>query len=374
VVRKLNRSLSIESNGVMANWYLSRERFKSAASISGGQFNDAVDRVIEASSRDVDRWTRRHFIPKTQTRLYRYPQGRPGIATVLWVDQDLLSVSTLQTQAQNATPTTISSSDYFLEPVNPEPDGNTRYNRIEIDESSTAAFESGDTRQRSISVAGSWGWGNDTETAGTVDDSGGISSSDTALIISDSSKVEVGDTLLIDSEQIFVSGRNFAAKGSVLLNMGSNLAAVNSTVTVTLDSSHGIVAGEVIRIGSEQMFVISVSTNDLTVIRAFDGSVLAAHNDDAAIHVNRTLTIERGLNGTTAASHSDSATITRYRPDADVARWALAEALATWHQEHSGWGRSIGTGDNATELTGREITQMRQSMVSYYRKTREAVI
>ena len=358
----------------MANWYISRERFKSAASISGGQFNDAVDRVIEASSRDIDRWTRRHFIPKTQTRLYRYPQRRSGLATVLWVDQDLLSVSTLQTQAQNTSPTTISASDYFLEPANPEPDGNSRYNRIEIDESSTAAFEAGDTPQRSISVAGSWGWSNATQSAGSVDDSGGISSSDTTLIVSDASVCDVGDTLLIDSEQIFVSGRDFAARGSILLNMGSNLAATNATTTVTIDGSHGIVAGEVIRIDSEQMYVISVSTNDLTVVRAFDGSVLASHNDDAAIHVNRTLTIERGMNGTTAASHSDSATNTRYRPDADIARWALAEALATWHQEHSGWGRSIGTGDAATELTGRELTQLRQSMVGYYRRAREGVI
>jgi hypothetical protein len=358
----------------MANWYISRERFKSAASISGGQFNDAVDRVIEASSRDIDRWTRRHFIPKTQTRLYRYPQRRSGLATVLWVDQDLLSVSTLQTQAQNTSPTTISASDYFLEPANPEPDGNSRYNRIEIDESSTAAFEAGDTPQRSISVAGSWGWSNATQSAGSVDDSGGISSSDTTLVVSDASVCDVGDTLLIDSEQIFVSGRDFAARGSILLNMGSNLAATNATTTVTIDGSHGIVAGEVIRIDSEQMYVISVSTNDLTVVRAFDGSVLASHNDDAAIHVNRTLTIERGMNGTTAASHSDSATITRYRPDADIARWALAEALATWHQEHSGWGRSIGTGDAATELTGRELTQLRQSMVGYYRRAREGVI
>ena len=358
----------------MANWYISRERFKSAASISGGQFNDAVDRVIEASSRDIDRWTRRHFIPKTQTRLYRYPQRRSGLATVLWVDQDLLSVSTLQTQAQNTSPTTISASDYFLEPANPEPDGNSRYNRIEIDESSTAAFEAGDTPQRSISVAGSWGWSNATQSAGSVDDSGGISSSDTTLIVSDASVCDVGDTLLIDSEQIFVSGRDFAASGSILLNMGSNLAATNATTTVTIDGSHGIVAGEVIRIDSEQMYVISVSTNDLTVVRAFDGSVLASHNDAAAIHVNRTLTIQRGMNGTTAASHSDSATITRYRPDADIARWALAEALATWHQEHSGWGRSIGTGDAATELTGRELTQLRQSMVGYYRRAREGVI
>ena len=358
----------------MPNFYISRERFKSATSISGTQFNDAVDRVIEASSRDIDRWTRRFFIPKTQTRLYHYPQNRPGRATVIWVDQDLLSITTLQTKAQNATPTTISSSDYFLEPANPEPDGNSRYNRVEIDESTTAAFEAGDTPQRSISVAGSWGWSGVTQTAGSVDDSGGISDSDTALIISDASKVGVGETLLIDSEQIFVSDRDFAAKGSVLLNMGGDLGAVNSTTTVTLDSSHGIVAGEVIRLDSEKMYVVSVSTNDVTVIRAYDGSVLAAHSNDVAIHVNRTLTIERAVNGTTAASHSDSTSITKYTPEPDVTRWALAEAITTWHQEHSGWGRSIGTGDGATEFSGREITQLRESMAGYYRRTREAVI
>jgi len=365
----------------MANWYTTRERFKVAANISGSQFNPVIDRVIEAASRDVDRWTRRHFLPKTQTRLYRWPQRRPGLANVLWLDQDLLSVSTLQTQAQNTSPTTISSADYFLEPNNPEPDGNTRYNRIEIDLSSTAAFESGDTPQRSISVAGSWGWGNTTASAGTVDDSGGISSSDTALIVSDASTIDVGDTLLIDSEQIFVADRAFAARGSILLNMGSNLAATNATVTVTLDGSHGIVAGEIIRLDSEQMYVVSVSTNDLTVIRAWDGSVLAAHNDDVACHVNRTLTIERGLNGTTAASHSDSASITRYLPDADVVRWCLAEALSTYHQEHAGWARTTsGTGFvtggtyEGRELEGVSMSQLRTSMVGYYRRAREAVV
>lgn len=358
----------------MANWYISRERFKVAASINGGQYNDAIDRVLEASSRDIDRWTRRNFIPKTQTRLFRWPQKRPGLATVLWLDQDLLSVTTLQTKAQNTSPTTISSSDYFLEPNNPEPDGGTRYNRIELDESSTASFEAGDTPQRSISVAGSWGWANETKSAGSVDDSGGISASDTTLIVSDASAIDVGDTLLIDSEQVFVSDRDFAARGSILLDMAGNLAAQNNTTTVTLDSSHGIVAGEIIRINSEQMYVVSVSTNNLTVIRAWDGSVLASHSNNAAIHVNRTLTIERGLNGTTAASHSDSASITKYSPSSDIARWCLAEALATYHQESAGWGRQIGTGDAATELSGRELTQLRTSMVSYYRKTREAVI
>ena len=156
--------------------------------------------------------------------------------------------------------------------------------------------------------------------------------------------------------------------------MGSDLAATNATVTVTLDSSHGVVAGEVIRIDSEQMYVVSVSTNDLTVIRAWDGSVLASHSNNTAIHVNRTLTIERGVNGTTSASHSDEASISKYTPDTDISRWCMAEAIATYHQEHAGWGVIVGTGTGATTLDGRELSQMRQSMVGYYRKAREAVI
>jgi hypothetical protein len=48
--------------------------------------------------------------------------------------------------------------------------------------------------------------------------------------------------------------------------------------------------------------------------------------------------------------------------------------LVNYYQEHSGWGRLTGTGEAATELTGREITQLRTSMVGYYRRVREAVV
>ncbi len=352
----------------MTNWYGSRERMKRAAQINGTTQDARVDRLLESVSRTIDKLTHRFFIPKTETRLYRWPRHQTSRATILWLDAGLISVSTLQTRAQDSSPTTISASDFFLEPINYGPP----FNRIEIDESSSAAFESGNTQQRSISVAGSWGYAEDTRSAGTVDGNGLGMTTATEFVCSDASLIDVGDTLLIESEQLFVSERVLAALGSILID--GALTADISEVTVTVDSSHGLNAGEVIQVNSEKMFIESIATNDLTVVRSYDGSVLAAHNNDTAVQVFRTLTVERGVNGTTAATHADTTAISVYEPPLDITELALAEALAAFHQEQSGWGRTIGTGEGATELGGRALGDLRERVVKHYRRMREAAI
>ena len=354
----------------MANCYCSLEQLKRAVGINGRSRNPMVMRLIESSSRRIDQATRRIFIPKTQTRTFRWPPRQVGLGYILWLDHDLISVTTLQAKAQDSTPTTIVAADYFLEPANFAPP----YDRIEIDQSSTAVLESGDTPQRSISVAGSWGYKNDTRSAGTIDDSGGISATDTTLVVSDASLIEVGQTLLIQSEQIFVSERDFAARGTILLNMVGNLASDRATVTVTVDATHGLKAGEVIRLDSELMYIESVSTNDLTVVRAYDGSVLASHNANVAIHVNRTLTIERAINGTTGATHADATAIDVYEPPFDINQWCLAETIAAYLQEGAGWGRTIGQGDGATEFDAKGLAGLRKEMVARYQRVRVGVV
>ena len=144
----------------MPNWYTSRESVKRAGTIWGPDQDARIDRHIEAATVAIERRLHRIFIPKTQTRLYRWPRYNSS-AFVLWLDFDLISLTTLQTKAQDTTPTTIAAADYFLEPANFGPP----YDRIEIDLSSSAALESGDTPQRSISVLGAWGYGNATRTA-----------------------------------------------------------------------------------------------------------------------------------------------------------------------------------------------------------------
>ena len=360
----------------MPNWYTTREAVK-ARGFSGRALDPVIDRAIESASERIRLWTRRDFIPITATRLFRWP-GQGSRGTVLWLDQDLISITTLQSEAQNTTPTTIAATDYFLEPNNSGPP----YDRIEIDLSSSAAFQSGDTPQRSISVAGSWGYESNTRSLGLVDDPSGITASETTLIVKDGSiltGVGVGDTLLIGTEQLFVSDKDFLALnpdagGAILLDMAGNLAANVGTDLVTLDASHSVVAGEVIRINTEQVYVLYVSTNDLTVIRAYDGSTLAAHTDDDAIHIKRSLTVERAVNGTTAASIADNAAVSKYEPPFEIVEWCIQEVIATIHQETGGMGRSVGAGDGAREVTGRELSDMRARRIDYWQRGREAAI
>ena len=173
-------------------------------------------------------------------------------------------------------------------------------------------------------------------------------------------------------QQIFVGERDFAALDSKLIN--GALTANQSEVTITVDSSHGIVAGEVIRIESEQMFVAFIATNDLTVIRAYNGSVLATHSDDTAIHINRTLTIERGVNGTTAATHADATSITPYEPPLDIQSLCIGETLAMYAQEEAQWGRAVGPGDASRDFTTLDLAARKHRTVEYYSRVRMAVV
>ncbi len=322
----------------------------------------------------IDDATRRFFIPKTETRLYRWPQRQPGSTAygtsyVLWLDQGLISVTTLQTKAQDTSPTTVAATDYFLEPANQGPP----YDRVEIDLSSTASFESGDTPQRSISIAGSWGYTATTRSGGTV--SSGLASDATATSFVSSSGVlvEVGHTLLIESEQVFVSGvTNAAEPNNDLLN--GALTKDMSVTTVTVDDGTRYTVGEVILVEAEKMLIESISGNNLTVERGHDGTEVAAHIDDTAVQVNRTFTIERGVNGTTAATHANATAVSVYEVPFDVNTLAIAEAIAAIAQESSGWGRIVGTGEGGTELSGRTLSDFRKRVVDQYKRTRIAKI
>jgi len=178
--------------------------------------------------------------------------------------------------------------------------------------------------------------------------------------------------MLIGTEQLFVSDKINAALAAILID--GALTATQSQVTVTVDTGHGLVAGEMIMVGSERMFIEAVSTNDLTVVRAYDGSVLAAHANDTAVHVFRTLTIERAINGTTAATHANATAISVYEPPLDIVDWCIAEVLATYAQHSAHWGRAVGTGEGAREFNTRSLGDVRKQMIGHYQRMRVAAI
>ena len=355
--------------GVLPNWYTTRESVKRAVRSNGNENDEAIDRLIEAASREIDNTTHRWFIPKTQTRLFRWP-GIYGRGDILYLDADLISVTTLKSQAQDSSPTTIASSDYFLEPVNTNPP----YNRIEIDISSTAAFESGDTSQRSISVDGSWGFSANTVSSGTVSSGLASDAAATSMVCSNgslTSGINVGDTLLIESEQLFVSEKTSAALDSILID---GVLTADKSENVTVDSGHGINAGEVILVDSEQMFVRVSGTTALTVERAFNGTTLASHTNNTAVHIFRTLTVTRGVNGTTAATHANATAISIYRPPAPIRQLAQAMAIAAYTEEAAAYGRSLGAGGGEAAPDNRGYESLHMRVMEQYCRPREYAI
>lgn len=342
----------------MANHYTTREAVKAAASITGTDYGDIIDAAIDAASREIDGLTNRRFIPITATRYYRWPHDRGRSPYILLLDEDLLSVTTLTREGDDVT--AIANTDYFLEPANETP-----YQWIEIDLASSAYFGAKDTHQRQIRVTGSWGYCNDTVTGGTVTSGLDSDAAATSFVCSNGSLIGVGDTLLIEEEQLFVSGNTSNDVGK---NINGVLTADKSETTVTMEASHGVLAGEMILVDSERMYVQSVSGNDLAVVRAYDGTTLAAHSDASDVYVFRTLTVERGVNGTTAATHANAKAISIYKPPADIQHLCKALSLAYMEAAKGGWTGVIGGGEAAIETRMSGLQRLREKAQRRYRR------
>lgn len=343
----------------MPNWLAGREAVKRAAKIEGIDSDTLLDRLIADASKRFEDETNRFFIPRTLTRYYDY--DRPYR---LWLDADLLTVTSLHTKSQDTTPTEILAADYYLEPVNDGPP----YECVEIDLASDSVFEPGDdTAQRSIRIIGSWGYSATTVAAGALAEAD--DGSETALEVTNASLIDVGDTILIGTEQMFVT-----AKGTLdtATNTVGALTADKAVTTVTVGDGTKINAGEVILVNSERMYVESVAANVLAVVRAYDGSTLATHLDAQDVFAYRTLTVTRGENGTAAAAHNTAAAIVKYTPPADVIEQIIDEVIAAWAQQQSAWGRVIGVGEGGGSIafSGRQLAQRRAQLVTSYMRPR----
>ena len=115
------------------------------------------------------------------------------------------------------------------------------------------------------------------------------------------------------------------------LNQGGTLSSSATTVTVTTSApgGHQIAINDVIQIEDELMLVTNVSSNNLTVIRGFDGTGTGATNSDGSSNVNT-------LGSTAAKSHVDGS----------VVRLAIGNANST--DDFSGWGDAASGGLTTT--------------------------
>ena len=111
----------------------------------------------------------------------------------------------------------------------------------------------------------------------------------------------------------------------------------------------------------------SISGNNLTVQRAYDGSTLATHVNPSDLYAPRTLTVVRAVNGTTAATHTSAAAIVRYAPPADIVDYCRALAIGHHQQGRSGWTGQIGGSEvGAVETRMFGLWSLRQALIEKY--------
>lgn len=352
-------------------FYCTREEVQDAFDVREAADRSAqIDSAIASASDDIDGWLNRHkhgLAPRLATRYFPWPQLFTK-AYRLWLDEnELISVSSLTSGGL-----TIASSDYFLEPVNSGPP----YTNIEIDLSSSASFQPGNTAQRAIVITGLWGINDDQRPAGALAEP--LDASETAVDVTDGSLVGVGSVLLVDAERMLVTGRAALSTGQTLV---STMDVNRADVTVDVADGTQLHVGETILIDAERMKIVDISGNNVTVKRAHDGSTLAAHLLGATIYAYRTLTVERGALGTTAATHLTAAPLTAWAVPDLVRDLCRAEAITRLEQEWSAYGARVYSDEaerdsSGTEVvSGRGLTDIRKACARRYkRKFRKAAV
>lgn len=346
-------------------WYCTREEVMDAFDVREASHRSAqVDSAIASASDDIDGWLNRHkhgLAPRTATRYFDWPSRDYTASWRLWFDEnELVSVTSLVAGGTAL----VQNTDYFLEPVNSGPP----YTYAEINLAGSGSFDNSGTQQRAIAITGVFGIDNEQLAATTLD--GAINASVTSLNVDDSNAVGVGSVLTIDSERLLVTAKS--TKSTFVTTTGT-MDALNSDRTVE-GVSGGFSVGETILIDAERMKVVDNDGVNLTVIRAYDGSVLASHASGATIYAYRTLTVERGALGTTGASHSDGATITKWRVPDLVRDLARAEAITRLEQEFSAYGARVYSDEaerdsSGTEVVaGRGLTDLRKACARRYKR------
>jgi len=181
-----------------------------------------------------------------------------------------------------------------------------------------------------VVITGTWGLYSETRGIGltitqTVDAN--------SLAVSDGSLISPGMVLLIDSEQQLVTAGNGGERSPAPTAATSllNGAVDNATEEITVDNGAEFHTGEVIQIGTEDLYVRKIGGNMLVCSRGWNGTTKASHVDDSPIAIYRTYTVTRACNGTAAAAHNNAA-VSRILPPADV-HWLALQIAGLMRQK-----------------------------------------
>jgi hypothetical protein len=346
-------------------WLCTREDVKGALDSAETARNNAqVDRAVDGASRSVEGYLHREFRPTLATKYFDWPGEQRPRPWRLWIEG---RAQLVELDAVTAGGVAIPTGNVFLEPANYGPP----YDRVEIDLGTTSAFSSAATHQRAIAFTGLWGYSNDEEQVGSLAADLAADANAAPSITWTTADIGVGDVLRIGDERMIVSARSMV---DTTQNLQTAIGASTADVTVAVASGAAFTPGEVVLLDSERMLVVDVAGNNLTVKRAWDGSVLAAHTG-SGIYSLTGVDVDRAQLGTVLAAHSSGAAIYRHLVPGLVRELATAEALDTLLQQQSGYARRQRSGDAAQEDGGRGLPDLRdQARRRFGRKARTGAI
>jgi hypothetical protein len=348
--------------------YATREDVQRAPDFrTTAQGSRQIDRAIQSASDLIEAELHRVFYPRDTTYKFDWPDNQGPPPWRFWFNQwDLVSA----TLVESPHGTTIPLGNVIFRPVNRKPGWPFTY--MELDISSVSVFQAGATPQLAIWVTGTWGFTADTDPAGILA-AAIVSTTAITITVSDGSAMGVGDMIIADSERMLVTEKAAVTTGQT--NLSGATTADESDVAITVTSGAAINLGEVLLLGSERLLVTDVTGNVVTVIRQWDGTVLATHNAATTLNAYRSLTVARGQYGTTAATHSNSAPLSRHRPPALIRDLCIAEGVNRVLQETSGYSRTVGESDSAQAAPGDALAELwDEATTAYGRRARSRAI
>lgn len=342
--------------------YATREQVKRALDIGEtARVNKNIDRALVSGARRIEGLCHRIFYPRIATNYFDWPNFQRAVPWRLWLDDtELISVTSLVSGGVTIPPTNFNLESNRVGPP---------YDRLEINISTSSALSAGSTFQRSIAINGLWGYSDDTTAVGLTAQSMNTTQTSVQMDPASASEVGVGSIIRIDDERMIVKDRTQIDTGQTL--GGTGLTNNKGDVTVPVADGTQFAIDETIKIDSENMLIMDITGNNLTVVRSYDGSVLATHAAATPIYAPRNFTVIRGSLGSTAASHTNGSSVLRWDAPGAVMQLNITEAIHEIMQEQTGWFRTMSASSNFGGTSKRAasmeaIQDMRASVYSAY--------
>lgn len=347
--------------------YATRRMVKTALDIKlTADYDNHVDSALERAADDIDGMMHRRFYNILTTQYWDWPNFQRAYPWRVWFDEREIADAANPVPVVTSGGNVIPANTIFWGPWNYNPP----FTFMELDRSSSSSFGQGNTPQRDIAILALFGYWLKTRPAGAlaanVSDTTG-----TSITVSDSSLLDVGDVLTVGTEKMLVTGTAMSTTGQSQSGSGCSTTSEADNQLTVADGTK-LHASEVIQLDGERMYIEYVTGNIATVVRSYDGSVLATHSN-ATVNALRALTVVRGFGGSTAATHSSADAITAEVVPGIVQELAIAEALNGVLQKTTGYARTIG--EHMRMLPGGSLPDFRaRAYQAVGRKARSRVV